>query len=200
MDFQNIVRSRRAVKHYDANFIMPEKDFVEIIELARHSPSSFNIQHWRIVNVTDKNLRRQIQNVAWGQTQITEASSLLILCADLNADEKHPERYWETASPEVQKLMTSMIYDFYHNKEQLKRDEALRSIGIIAQTIMLSSKALGYDSCPMIGFDTQAVSGLIHLPEDYIIGMMITIGKALSPARPKGGYIPLEDMVIQNKF
>ena len=198
MDFQDIVRNRRAVKHYDANFIMPEKDLADIIELARHSPSSFNIQHWRIVNVTDKNLRQQIQNAAWGQTQITEASTLLIICADLNADEKQPERYWETTSPDIQKLMTSMIYDFYHDKDQLKRDEALRSVGIISQTIMLSSKALGYDTCPMIGFDVQTVSELINLPKDHIIGMMITIGKALSPARPKGGYIPLEEMVIEN--
>ena len=55
---------------------------------------------------------------------------------------------------------------FYEDQEQKQRDEAMRSIGIGAQTLMLGAKAMGYDSCPMIGFDADAVANFINLPED----------------------------------
>ena len=92
------------------------------------------------------------------------------------------------------------IKSFYEGKEQLQRDEAIRSAGIIAQTIMLAAKGLGYDSCPMIGFDAAQVASLINLPKDHIIDMMITVGKAVKPAQPKGGYLPQSEIIIENHF
>jgi nitroreductase len=93
-----------------------------------------------------------------------------------------------------------MIVQFYDGKEQLQRDEAMRSCGIAGQTLMLAAKAMGYDSCPMIGFDPEKVAEIIHLPEDHVLGFMITVGKALNPARPRGGQLPLTDVVIKNQF
>lgn len=93
-----------------------------------------------------------------------------------------------------------MIHDFYHGKEQLQRDEALRSVGILAQTTMLAAKAMGYDSCPMIGFDADKVAELVNLPEDHLVGMMLSIGKATEAAWPKGGQLPLNEILVQNQF
>jgi nitroreductase len=53
----------------------------------------------------------------------------------------------------------------------------MRSYGIIAQTIMLAAKSLGYDSCPMDGFDFEKVAQLIRLPDDHVIAMFVAIGK-----------------------
>ena len=93
-----------------------------------------------------------------------------------------------------------MIIQFYEGRESVQRDEAMRSCGIAAQTLMLTAKAMGYDTCPMIGFDPQVVAELIQLPEDHAIGMMITVGKALQPARDRGGQLPLSEVVIRNQF
>jgi nitroreductase len=89
---------------------------------------------------------------------------------------------------------------FYEGKEQLQRDEAMRSCGIAGQTIMLAAKAMGYDSCPMIGFDPVKVAEIIHLPSDHVIGFMIAVGKAVKPAMPKGGQLPLSEVVVQDRF
>jgi nitroreductase len=89
---------------------------------------------------------------------------------------------------------------FHEGREWLQRDEAMRSIGIASQTIMLSAKALGYDSCPMIGFDLDTVAELIGLPQDHVIGNMIAIGKSTKPAWPKPGQLPLEEVVIHDRF
>lgn len=150
--------------------------------------------------VENKELRLQIREAAWDQPQVTDASLLFVMCADLKAWEKEPERYWKNAPKEAQDILIPMIKPFYQGKEQLQRDEALRSIGIAAQTIMLGAKALGYDSCPMIGFDNQKIAQLINLPKDHIVGMLLVVGKSIKDAWPKPGQLPLNEVVIKNKF
>ncbi len=71
---------------------------------------------------------------------------------------------------------------------------------LTAQTIMLASKSMGYDSCPMIGFDPKEVGSLINLPKDHLICMMITIGKAVKEAQPRMGQLPLSEVVITDHF
>ena len=123
-----------------------------------------------------------------------------ILTADVKAWNNSPERYWKNAASEMAKMAVNMTRQFYDGKEQLQRDEGLRSCGIAGQTIMLAAKAMGYDSCPMIGFDPEQVAKLIKLPEDHMIAFMITVGKATKPAWPKGGQLPLEEVVIHDSF
>ena len=118
----------------------------------------------------------------------------------LKAWNKEPTRYWRNAESEVQDFMVPAIKTYYEGKDQVQRDEAFRSMGIAAQTLMLSAKAMGYDSCPMDGFDYQAVGSLINLPEDHAIAFMIAIGKGVKEAWPKPGQLPLEEVLIDNRF
>ena len=200
MNIFDAIKEKRAVKHYDANHQISSAEKDQLFDLAMQSPSSFNIQHWRFVDVTDKDLRQKIRAVSFDQAQITEASLLLILTADLKAWEKNPARYWKNAPQPAQDLLVPWIKPFYESNELLQRDEAMRSAGLIAQTLMLAAKGMGYDSCPMIGFEIDKVAELIKLPEDHAIGMMIVVGKALKPAWPKPGFISKEEFVVENTF
>jgi nitroreductase len=170
------------------------------MEAAVQSPSSFNIQNWRFVLVRDKGLRQRIRLAANDQAQVTDASLLIIMTADLKAWEKTPERYWRNAPKEVADLLVNWMGPFYQGKDELQRDEAMRSCGLAGQTIMLAAKAMGYDSCPMIGFDPLQVAALIKLPDDHVIGFMIAVGKATKPAWPKPGQLPLEEVIVHNQF
>jgi len=96
--------------------------------------------------------------------------------------------------------MVNMMLPFHEGNDQLQRDEAIRSSGIAAQTIMLAAKAMGYDSCPMIGFEPDKVAKLINLPADHLIVMLIVVGKPAKPARPRAGQLPLEEVVIHDRF
>ena len=200
MNTLKAIKARRAVKHYDPDFVISQEDIDTLLEHVILAPTSFNIQNWRFVLVEDKALRGQIREAAWNQAQVTEASLLFVMCADLKAWNKNPKRYWKNAPKEAQDILVPMIKPFYEGKEQLQRDEALRSIGIAAQTIMLAAKSMGYDSCPMIGFDPEKVAELINLPEDHMVGMLVVVGKATKPAWPKPGQLPLSDVLIKNRF
>ena len=50
------------------------------------------------------------------------------------------------------------------------------------------------------GYDPAKVAEIIDLPEDHMIGMMLTIGKAVKPANTRGGQIPQSQVVFENNF
>ena len=199
METITAIKERRSVKHYDPNHEMSEAEIKALLELALLSPTSFNMQNWRFVVVTDPEKRAAIQAAAWNQAQVTEASITILLCAKLNAYEE-AGRYWVHAPQPVQDMLVPMIAPFYQNSTELQRDEAMRSIGIAAQTLMLTAKSMGYDSCPMIGFDPEKVAEIIDLPENHVIGMMLTVGKALREANARSGQLPYEEVVFRDGF
>jgi nitroreductase len=197
---EEAIKTRRAIKHYDPAHRMTDEEIKKLLSLAILSPTAFNIQNWRYVVVHDKELRNKIRAEAWDQAQVTDASLLIVLCADLNTWQKNPVRYWKNTSKEVQEFMVPAIDGYYRGREQVQRDEAMRSCGIAAQTLMLAAKSMGYGSCPMDGFDFDKVAELIKLPDDHVIAMFVVIGKGIKDAWPRPGQLALDEVVIENSF
>ena len=200
MDTFDAIYGRRAVKHFDPTHEITEGETQKLLEAAVQSPTSFNIQHWRFLVLKDKELRKQVRELGNDQAQITDASLLILMTADVMAWKKEPSRYWRNAPKEVSDLLVGWMGPFHEGREQLQRDEAQRSIGMAMQTLMLAAKSMGYESCPMIGFDLDAVTKLVNLPEDHCIGPMVAIGKGTKDAWPKPGQLPLAEVVIENRF
>jgi nitroreductase len=200
MDTKQAIETRRAVKHYDPDHKMTTDEINNLLSLATLSPTAFNIQNWRFVLVEDPELRQRIRQASWDQAQVTDASLLIVLCADLKAWEKEPVRYWRNAPEDVQEFVLPVIDNYYRGKDQVQRDEAMRSCGMAAQTLMLAAKSMGYDTCPMDGFDFDKVGELIKLPDDHVISMFVVVGKPTQEARPRSGQLSLDDVVIKNSF
>ena len=152
MDTLEAIYKRRAVKHFDPDHELSEEEIQKLLEAAIQSPTSFNIQHWRFVVVTDPELRKRIRANGNDQAQMTDASMLVVMTADMKAWQKDPQRYWQNAPKEVADLLVNWMGPFHEGKEQLQRDEAQRSIGLAMQTLMLAAVDMGYQCCPMIGF------------------------------------------------
>jgi nitroreductase len=200
MAVHQAIESRRSVKYFDPHHKMTQAEIDQLMSLAMLSPTAFNIQHWRFVVVTDPVLRQQIRAVSWNQAQVEEASLLIVLTADLKAWAKQPERYWQHAPQAVADVLIPAISQYYEGNEQAQRDEAMRSCGMAAMTIMLAAKEMGYDTCPMDGFDFNAVAKLLNLPADHTPAMFVTVGKAMKKASPRSGQLIMNEVVIQNKF
>ncbi len=200
MEVFDAIKARRAVKHFDPDHEMTDEEITRLLSHAILAPTAFNIQNWRPVVVTDPELRQKIRDVAWDQAQVTDASLLIVLTADTKSWARDPGRYWVNAPQAVQDFLLPAINSYYEGRDWVQRDEGMRSCGMMAQTLMLAAKAMGYDSCPMDGFDYDAVGNLINLPEDHVVAMFVAIGKATKEAWPRGGQLPLEDVVIQNRF
>ena len=200
MNVSTAIETRRSIKHYDPSHHMTEAEIERLMSLALLSPTAFNIQNWRFVLVQDPELRKQVRAASWDQAQVTDASLLVVLVADLNSWDRDAARYWKNAPQAVQDFLVPAIDQYYRGKPQVQRDEGMRSCGMAAMTLMLAAKEMGYDSCPMDGFDFDAVAKLLNLPADHTPTMYVAIGKGTKEAWPRGGQLPMQDVVIQNRF
>ncbi len=151
------------------------------------------------MDVQDPQLRAAIREQAWGQAQVTDASALFVLCADLEAWQEDPQRYWATSPQPVQDFLLPKLDEYYRGKPEIARDEAMRTLGIFGMTLMLLAQDLGYDSCPMDGFDFDAVAKLIHLPENHAIGYMIAVGKGTENAWERN-RVDIQSLVKTDHF
>ena len=199
MDTFDAIKNRRSIKSFK-NHEMTKNEIHQLLEFAILSPTSYNIQNWRFVIVTKQDLKDQLCSLSYGQRQVAEASLVIILCADLKSWAKNPERYWINIPEEPRKTLVDSMRNSYDGKSELQRDEAMRSCGMAAQTIMLAAKSMGYDTCPMEGFDYDKVSKLINLPDDHVISMMVVVGKAIKPASSRGGQLQLSEIMFENSF
>lgn len=199
MNFKKLVESRRSIKYFDPAHRIQKDEINALLKLALLSPTAFNIQHWRFTIVQNTELREKIKKISFNQSQVTDASLLIVITGDLDAWRKNPKKYWRNADENTQNMMSSMIHDFYHHKDEMQRDEVMRSCGMAAMTIMLAAKNMGYDTCPMDGFDFDAVTELLELPKNQIPVMFVAVGKKLKNAWPRGGQLKLNEVVDYRK-
>jgi nitroreductase len=200
MNVSQAIETRRSTKAFDPQHLMSEAEITQLMSLALLSPTAFNIQNWRFVLVQSPELRKQVRAVSWDQAQVTDASLLVVLVADLQAWNKQPERYWANAPEAVRNYLVPAIGQYYTGKPEVQRDEGMRSCGMAAMTLMLAAKEMGYDSCPMDGFDFDAVATLLKLPADHVPAMFVAIGKGTKEPWPRGGQLPMSDVVIRDTF
>ena len=200
MDTFDAIKTRRAIKKFDNTYKMSDEQVQSLMKLTLLSPTSYNQQNWRFVTVTDQKVKEQIHVAARNQAQPLDGSLVILLCGNMNAWKDDPMRYWKNHPLEKQEHVRDAMHKKYSDSPQNRRDEAMRSCGFAAQTIMLAAKQMGLDSCPMVGFEYDEMAKIINLPDDHIIVMMIVVGKAASPAAERGGQLPLDEVVFENKF
>lgn len=200
MNVIEAIQTRRSIKAYDPDHTMSQTEIDQLLSLAMLSPTAFNIQHWRFIAVTDPVLRQQIRALSWNQAQVEEASLLLVLAADTQAWAKQPERYWKDAPKAAADVLVPAIKNYYTGNPTAQRDEAMRSCGMAAMTLMLAAKEMGYDTCPMDGFDFDAVANLLKLPDDHILTMFVAVGKGIKAPWARSGQLAMDEVVINNTF
>ncbi|WP_010506330.1 nitroreductase family protein [Komagataeibacter europaeus] len=200
MDTLEAIQTRRAIRAYDPDHAISPAELHDLLAAARRAPSAFNIQHCRFVVVRDPALRRELRKVAWDQPDVTDASVLIVICADRDAWKKDPARYFNGAPDDVKQRMAEMIRGYYEGREWVQQDETMRSAGLAAQTLMLAATAMGYQSCPMDGFDYDAVGRLINLPADHVVAMFVVIGKGTEQAAPRVGKLPDDEVILTDRF
>ena len=194
MEFSEIVQQRRSVKSYQPDKEISDAELKELMQEVVLSPSSFNLQHWKFVAVKSNDIKTELRKAAWGQEHIESCSFLIAVCGKLNAFEDAPAIY-QDVDPSIKDKVLPMIKGFYENKEQLQRDEAIRSASLAAMTLMFGAVNRGWDTCPMIGFDPEAVSKILELDESHIPVMLLTLGYRKEDPRPRSPRRPIAEVV-----
>jgi nitroreductase len=197
MEFSEIVQQRRSIKSYQPEKEISDAELKDLMQEVVLSPSSFNLQHWTFIAVRNKSLKEKIQAASWNQEQVGTCSVLLVICGKLDSYQDAPEIY-QGATQGIQDMILPKIKGFYDGKDQLQRDEAIRSASLAAMTLMLGAHNRGWGTVPMIGFDPDAISKLAKLKPNYIPVMLMTLGYKKDDPRPRDSRRPIEEVVRIN--
>jgi nitroreductase len=199
MEFGKIVMSRYATKKFDGRKI-PETKVAELLEMVRYAPSAINLQPWKIKVVTDQKTKDLLKPAAFNQEQVTSCSHLLIFCADPDYDSliaRLSALLKKSGAPEeMQKMVVGMAVQFtkpLSPEQKLAWSQAQTYLAL--GNALNGAKSLGFDSCPMGGFDPQEFSRILKIPPPLVPVMLCPLGYAADKPMPKVRF-PKEDIVF----
>ena len=193
-DFVQLVKERRSANNFLPNHPITEEDLKEIFELLKLAPSAYNLQHANYITVMNPEVKDKLMEAANGQYKVHSASAVILVLGDKKA-------FHDAAKLNEGLLMLGVLnqqeyddmvnstVDFYESRgEQFQRDDAIRNASLSAMLFMLAAKEKGWDTCPMIGFDAEAVKEILDVDDQYEVVLMMTIGKEKEASRRPRGY------------
>jgi nitroreductase / dihydropteridine reductase len=189
MDFKDIVMQRYAVKKFSGKKV-PEEKINELIELVRFAPSALDLQPWKIKVVTDQKQKEQLRPAAFNQEQITTCSHLLVFCADPDYGSliKKLGALLELnhIPKETQAMITGMAAQFAGGMSPEQRLAWSQAQTYLALGNALNgAKSLGFDSCPMGGFNPDEFIRILKIPKPLVPVMLCPVGYAADKPMPK---------------
>ncbi len=183
---------RYATKKFDGRKI-PEDKVNKLFELVRFAPSALNLQPWKIKIVADKQTKEELRRASNDQEQIPTCSHLLVFCADADYDSlitRLGELMTKNHVPaDVVMMITGMAARFVAgmSPEQQKAWSQAQTYLAVGNALN-GAKSLGFDSCPMTGFDPAAYARILHIPAHLTPVMLCPIGYAADTPKPKIRY------------
>ncbi|QOP42724.1 NAD(P)H-dependent oxidoreductase [Sulfurimonas sediminis] len=201
--FMDAMNFRHACKIFDETKKISEEDMLFILECGRKSPSSFGMEAWKFLVITNEELKAKLRPACWNQVQITSCSHLVVILAGIES--LKPE------SGEVKKRFSrrdmpqeslDMYMDLYakHLKKTLSSDENIycwsaRQTYIAAANMMTGAAYIGIDSCPIEGFEKEKVEEILELDtKKFQLAMVLPFGYRLNP-QPEKIRLPFDEVV-----
>ena len=197
--FLESLEFRHACKAFDESKQISQQDLEFILDAARRAPSSFGMEAWKFLVITNKELKAKLRPLCWNQVQITSCSHLVVILAGIESvkvESGIPKKMF------ARRDMPQDSLDFYlnlyadHLKETLSSDENIYAWTakqtVFATANMMSAAAVkGIDSCPLEGYDRDAVEAILELDKSkYRLSMLLPLGYRINeqPSQQRLSY------------
>lgn len=171
---------RYATKKFDSTKKIADSDFEQLMESVQLSASSYGLQPYHILIITNKEIREQLKQVSWGQSQITDASHLIVFANQTNFDSKLIEDYLTNVSitrniplenlNEYSDFMKSKLLDLPAN---IKSTWAAKQTYIALGNLMQAAAELKIDTCPIEGFEADKYNTILKLNEKGLTAAVV---------------------------
>lgn len=192
---------RHACKRFTDEKI-PEETFEQILAFGRMSPSSFGMEPWRFIVITDGALRETLRPLCWNQPQITECSHLVIVTADnesIKPGTEYVKRMFGRRELSEEGLQRYLERYESHMGPQFHSREAIeawthKQCYLAAANMMTGAASLKIDSCPIEGFEKAKVEAALELEPAYSAAVILAFGYRLN-AQPVHLRLPPEAVV-----
>lgn len=161
---------RYATKKFDPSKKVSENDLQTLLEATRLSASSYGLQPYHVFVIQDQDLKEQLKPVSWGQSQITDASHIIVFANATDFGEELVDDYLANVS-ETRGIPTDNLKgysDFMKSKlmdlpKDMKSNWTARQAYIAFGNLMQAAAELKIDTCPMEGFETEKYNEILGL-------------------------------------
>ncbi len=205
------LRFRHACKKFDPERTIPEETIREIMQAAHVSPSSFGLQPWKFLVISDKALRQEMRPLCWNQAQVTDCSHLVVILT-------RREKTLKPGSRHMREVFASRGFDEEQLRAYFKRLEnyywqelipymnffawGSKQCYIALADIMAAAAAAQVDSCPLEGFDKSALDHFLHkklpdeMTDDFGVAVLCALGYRHPEWRqPPRSRLPFDEVV-----
>jgi len=184
-EFLKMMNFRHACKMFDETKKISDEDIHYILEVARKSPSSFGMEGWKFLVISNDALKEELKPFCWNQPQITTCSHLVVVLAGIDAlkveSGKVHSQFMRRDLP-AEKLDAYMKLYASHLSDTLSSDENIyqwsaRQTYIAAANMMNAAAFIGIDSCPIEGFEKENVEKVLKLDTSkFQVAMLLPLG------------------------
>ncbi|MCS6997992.1 MAG: nitroreductase family protein [Aquificaceae bacterium] len=176
-----LIKERRSITFFDPHKEVPEELIKEILEVSATAPSGYNLQPWEVIVVRDREKKKRLKEICYGQQKVEDASANIVLLANTRAGFEHVDRVlqsWEELGyikPEARESLRLQIISGWQDPQRAFR-KAVRDTALFGMTIMITARAYGLETHPMEGYDEQKLKEFLGVEEHKVIPMIIAIG------------------------
>lgn len=194
--FLEMMNFRHACKLFDATKSVSDDDLSYILECGRLSPSSIGMEQWKFVVIKENELKQKLQGACFNQPQVGTAGVVVAILAKIKELEVG-SAYVDKVLMRRGKEVGEQYKGFYANYATKKNIPAWADAQchIAGANIMSGAAFIGIDSCPIAGFDAEAVSKVLEFDRaDYEISLVIPFGYRANP-QPEKFRLPITELV-----
>jgi nitroreductase len=201
--FEEAMDFRHACKVFDENKKISDEDLHYILEAGRKSPSSFGMEAWKFLVITNEELKAKLRPACWNQVQITSCSHLVVILAGINSVRLNSgiplKRFARREMPQ-DKLEFYLNLYASHLEDTLRNDENIyawtaRQTFIASANMMTAAAVKGIDSCPIEGFDKDKVEEILALDKSqFRLALVLPFGYRINPQSTQL-RVPFEEVV-----
>ena len=170
---------RYAVKKFDSRQL-DEKIVEELLEAARLAPTSFGLQPFQILLITDLNIRKALADVAMGQRKVADSSHLVVFASFTKFRQNHIEQFLKLshrARGETTKSLEATgrtLSKFFQNQShEWLGAWAKRQTYLALGTLLCACAMSKVDACPMEGFEAEKFDEILDLEEKGLTATVI---------------------------
>jgi len=184
-DFSKAMDFRHACKLFDENKKISDEEMHYILEAGRKSPSSFGMEAWKFLVITNEELKAKLRPFCWDQVQITSCSHLVIILAgieNVKVESGIPKKRFSRREMPQEKLDFYMDIYAKHLAKTLSSDENIyawtsKQSYIALGNMMTAAAFIGIDSCPIEGFEKENVEEVLGLDTTkYQVAALVPFG------------------------
>ncbi|KQC29667.1 NAD(P)H-dependent oxidoreductase [Flagellimonas eckloniae] len=183
----NIIENRTwryATKKFDNTKKVSEENLELLLEATRLSASSYGLQPYHIFVISDQETKEKLKPVSWGQSQLTDASHVIVFANTTDFGEELVDEYLQNVSStrNIPADGLKAYGDFMKSKllelsPETKSVWTARQAYIALGNVMQAAAELKIDTCPMEGIENEAYNEILGLTEKNLnTAVVLTIG------------------------